>query len=105
MLDGVRSAGGKAPSPPDLSHPLLRTWLAALPGSHGRSAAFETRLRVSPGGATGTILSELERSGYQKLAKGERFVVKGRYGPLRDGELERAREWGAELTRAMERNS
>ena len=29
-----------------------------------------------------------------------RFVVRGKYGPLRDGELERARAWGEELGRA-----
>jgi len=28
--------------------------------------------------------------------------VTGAYGPLRDGELERARLWGAELAKAME---
>jgi len=28
-------------------------------------------------------------------------VVKGKYGPLRDGERERAKAWGAELARAM----
>ena len=31
------------------------------------------------------------------LAKAERFLVGGSYGPLKDGELERARAWGAEL--------
>jgi hypothetical protein len=101
MLDGVRSAGRKGPAPPDLSHPLLGTWLSALPAGNGRSAAFETRVRATLGGATETILSELERSGYRRLAKGERFVVKGKYGPLCDGELERARQWGAELAEAM----
>ena len=30
MREGVRAAPGKAPSPPDLSHPSLRSWLAAL---------------------------------------------------------------------------
>jgi hypothetical protein len=27
--------------------------------------------------------------------------VKGKYGPLREGELDRARLWGAELAKAM----
>jgi hypothetical protein len=43
----------------------------------------------------------LERAGYPRLTKARRFVVKGKYGPLRDGELERARRWGAELAQAM----
>ena len=32
-------------------------------------------------------------------AKAEKFVVKDKYGPLREGELERARQWGKELAR------
>jgi hypothetical protein len=28
-------------------------------------------------------------------------VVTGKYGPLREGELERARQWGSELARAV----
>jgi hypothetical protein len=58
-------------------------------------------LRWSPGGATGAITNELERAGFKRLAKGRRFVVKGAYGPLRDGELERAQRWGQELAAAM----
>ncbi len=99
MLANVRT-DRKAPTPPDVSHPLMRSWLAALPAGQGRSAAFETRLRWSPGGSAPAILRELERLGYRAVAKPQRFVVKGTYGPLREGELERARQWGAELARA-----
>ena len=66
----------------------------------GRAAAFETRIWWSPGSAAKTILGKLEAAGYQPAAKPQRFVVKGRYGPLRDGELERAKAWGAELAQA-----
>ena len=92
---------GKAPAAPDLSHPSMRSWLDALPKGHGRSAAFETRIWWSPGGATSAIVRGLERAGYRPVAKAHRFIVKGAYGPLRDGELERARLWGAELAQAM----
>jgi hypothetical protein len=34
----------------------------------------------------------------QPIAKPETFGVHGYSGPLADGELERAREWGAALT-------
>lgn len=102
MLEGVRTSARKAPAPPDLSHPLLRSWLAGLAQGNGRAAAFETGFRRSPGGATSAILRELDRVGYRRLEKGRRFAVKGSYGPLRDGELERARKWGAELAKAME---
>ena len=90
----------KAPRPADVSHPLLRAWLEALPIGRGWAAAFETRIWWSPRGATGTI-SELRQAGYQRLAKSERFIVSGGYGPLRDGELDRARQWGVALARAL----
>jgi flavorubredoxin len=90
----------KAPTPPDVSHPLLRSWLDALPAGHGWAAAFETRIWWSPRGATGSIESKLKRAGYQRLARSERFIVAGAYGPLRDGELDRARLWGATLAQA-----
>lgn len=100
-LRNMGASQGKAPSPPDVSHPSLRSWMEKLPAGHGRSAAFETRLWWSPGGATSRISRELERAGYRPLAKPRRFIVAGGYGPLREGELEKAREWGAELARAM----
>jgi len=94
----TNQAGGPAP---DLSHPGMRAWLAALPAGHGRAAAFETRIWWSPGSAAKTILRELARAGYASLAKPGRFIVQGKYGPLRDGELARAQSWGAELARGM----
>ena len=102
IRESIRANPGKAPAPPDLSHPSLRSWLDALPKGHGRSAAFETRIWWSPGGATSAILRKLESAGYRPVGKGQRFIVTGRCGPLRDGELERARKWGAELTRTIE---
>jgi hypothetical protein len=100
--ENIAANPGKAPSPPDLSHPSMRSWLEALPERHGCSAAFETRIAFSPGGAIKGILRRLKRAGYRPIAKGQRFIVKGVYGPLRDGELQRARLWGAELAKAME---
>jgi hypothetical protein len=91
----------KAPSPPDLSHASMRSWLDRLPVGHGRSAEFETGLRWSPGGATGAIGRKLEEAGFKRLGKSRRFVVKGSYGPLREGELERAQQWGTELAAAL----
>jgi hypothetical protein len=90
-----------APVPPDLAHPSMRSWLDQLPAGHGRSAAFETRIWWSPGGATGAISKGLEQAGYPSIAKGEKFVVAGKYGPLLEGELERAQQWGADLARAI----
>lgn len=101
MLATLVGDSAKAPSPPDLSHASMRSWLERLPAGHGRSAQFETALRWSPGGATGAIAKRLEQAGFKRLAKSHRFVVKGSYGPLREGELERAQQWGTELAAAM----
>jgi hypothetical protein len=35
------------------------------------------------------------------VAKPQKFLVKGTYGPLRDGELERARGWGGGLAKLI----
>jgi len=93
----VLNAVATAPSAPDVSHRSLRSWLEALPRGHGQGAVFETRVRWSPGGATGAIQQGLERAGYRTGARPGKFIVTGRYGPLREGELDRARRWGAEL--------
>jgi len=104
MREGARkNPGGKAPSPPDLSHPSMRSWLEALPPGNGQSAAFDTQVRGPFGKAAPEIAERLERAGYRSIAKPVGFVVKGRFGPLRDGELERARLWGQDLARALER--
>jgi hypothetical protein len=97
MRQNIADDSAKAPSPPDLSHPSMRSWLRGLPPGHARSAAFETRIWWSPRGATGDIERGLRTAGYLPVAKAAKFVVEGSYGPLRDGELERARRWGAEL--------
>jgi hypothetical protein len=100
MRDGIRTNPGRPPSPPDLSHPSLRSWLDSLKPAGGGCAAFETRLRMSPGSAVREIGELLEQAGYRRVAEPEKFIVKGKFGPLKDGELERARRWGEELSRA-----
>lgn len=87
----------KAPAPADTSHPSLRRWLEALPPSKAAAASFETKLRWSPGGATGAIDERLHAAGFRTIAKGQKFWVASTYGPLREGEVERARAWGSEL--------
>jgi hypothetical protein len=103
MRESIRANPGKVPAPPDLSHPSMRSWLDALPAGRGRAAAFETKVRGPWGNATKDIAEGLEKAGYGPLAKPLGFIVKGKYGPLREGETERARQWGAELARSMVR--
>jgi hypothetical protein len=101
MRSDLAAKPGKAPTPPDLSHPSMRSWLEKLPAGRGGAAAFETGFKLSPGGAKNAILKGLERAGYRPASKSQRFLVKGSYGPVREGELDRARAWGAELAKAI----
>jgi hypothetical protein len=103
-VESIRLNPCSASRPPDLSHPSMRTWLDGLSAKSGYSAAFETRIWWSPGGAAGAILRGLDRAGYRPLAKGQRFIVKGKCGPLREGELERAVQWGTALAEAVKRS-
>jgi len=95
--DAVAATAEEAPTPPAMVHPTMFWWLTDLPEGHGQAAAFETHIHWSPGGATGAIERGLRRKGYKINADSGKFVVKGRYGPLREGELERARAWGSGL--------
>ena len=60
-------------------------------------ASFDTEVRGPFGKGAPTIAKELEGKGYRSVAKPEGFIVQGKYGPLKDGELDRARRWGASL--------
>ncbi|MCC6224136.1 MAG: flavodoxin domain-containing protein [Thermoleophilia bacterium] len=85
----------------DLDGPPLREWLDARGAAEGvRAAAFDTRIgkpRLVTGSAAKRIARRLELHGYQLVAPPESFVVDGSAGPLHEGELERAREWGRVL--------
>ena len=100
--DNIARSKSGAPTPPDTSHPSLRSWLAELPDGHKPVAAFDTRLWWSPRGATGSIERGFRKAGYRTIAKGQKFIVEGTYGPLRNGEIERARAWGHDLAIAAD---
>jgi hypothetical protein len=88
---------------PALSAPTLRAWLEQLPGGDRRFAAFDTKIRWSPGSAASVIDSKMVEAGFKPIAKSQHFVVSGKFGPLKDGELERARTWGKALAEAATR--
>jgi hypothetical protein len=96
------AAGKEAGHPvqPDTAGPGVRDWFIALPKAAGGSlgAGFDTRAdsRVSGGAAHG-IARRLRRHGYGLVAEPEGFIIEGTGGPLRDGELDRARAWGSRL--------
>lgn len=95
--EGIGHPDKHADNPPDVAHPSVKSWLASLPAGRGFAAAFETRLWWSPRGATGAIEHGLRAAGYRIVEKAEKYIVVGSYGPLRDGELDRARAWGRSL--------
>lgn len=102
--DGQRdqiASDPKAPRKADVSHRSMRDWLDHLPKGDAYMATFETGFKRSPGSAARKIAKELEAAGYKELVKHERFIVSGSYGPVAEGELDRARGWGAGLTLAM----
>ena len=101
MRESIARDEADAPVPPDLSHPPLREWLDTIPPGHAPTAAFETRIWWSPRGATGDIEQRFAKAGYKGIDKAHKFVVQGKYGPLREGELERARAWGQSLREAV----
>ncbi len=82
---------------PDTSNPSMRSWIAGLPAGSGRCAGFETRIWWSPGSAAKEIEKQLGEKGYAPASPPHKFVVTGRYGPLKDGELGKAKAWGSEL--------
>lgn len=88
-----------------LLNTLARNHLAGV-----GAAAFDTRIDlatidssvfrfiVDKGGyAANTIAKALEKKGGRLLASPEGFLVTGEQGPLKDGELERAAAWGAQI--------
>jgi hypothetical protein len=52
------------------------------------------------GGAARGIARRLRKHGYHLVSDPEGFVLDDVYGPMRSGEIERAKEWGAQLVRA-----
>jgi hypothetical protein len=78
----------------------VREWLNALSMAPKgrRAAAFDTRLSYRPaGGAAPLIARALRCRGYRIDAVPRGFLVDSVQGPLKDGESERARAWGASL--------
>jgi hypothetical protein len=88
----------------------IREWIASLP--HGRGevavATFDTKIakaRRIPGSAAHGAARALRRRGYRLVSGGESFYVDDVKGPLLDGELDRARRWGAQLGRIVQKSA
>ena len=81
--------------------PGLREWLSKLPVDEAkRCAAFDTRAEGSAllyGSAAKGIARRLRHRKYDQVADPESFFIEESEGPLKDGEVDRARRWGAAL--------
>lgn len=98
----IRQNPGPGAPTPDLSHPSIRAWLNELPAGTAWCAAFDTQVRGPFGKGAPSIAKLLQAKGYRLLAAPEGFIVSGKQGPLRPGELERAHAWGAQLRQLIE---
>jgi hypothetical protein len=88
------------PIDPSAGGPRIRDWLTTLPTPQPgqRAATFDTRLkRPCSGGAAPRIAKALTNHGYVVTTKPVGFIVTAMEGPLRAGELQRARSWGTTL--------
>ncbi|GAA1184882.1 flavodoxin family protein [Ornithinimicrobium humiphilum] len=82
----------------------IREWLeAASPAAGRRAATFDTHVRRPnlPGTASRAAARRLRHLGFEIVREPEVFWVRGMEGPLEEGELARARAWGAELVRLL----
>jgi len=79
----------------------IRDWLEHLPPSdHVEVATFDTRVakvKRLPGSAAKAAGKEVRRHHLGQLIATRSFYVKDMEGPLLDGELDGAHEWGTQL--------
>ncbi|MGB6872851.1 MAG: flavodoxin family protein [Dehalococcoidia bacterium] len=87
--------------------PVIQDFLNKISGPAIRGinvAAFDTRLSTRLVGifgyAAGRIADSLKRKGGTLIASPEGFFVKGREGPLKEGELERAASWAKVIVKS-----
>ncbi len=94
---------------------LVRTFIDNIPGHTLRGidvAAFDTRIPASEvrtglrllmklgGYAAKRIADALKKKGGNLVVSPEGFLVKGREGPLKEGELERAANWAKAIVKS-----
>lgn len=82
----------------------IREWLDSLPEGDVAVATFDTRVgkvRHLPGSAAKKAAKEVRRHHVGRLVDLESFWVDDMAGPLLDGELDRAEEWGRGLARTV----
>ncbi|HEY3081220.1 MAG TPA: flavodoxin domain-containing protein [Chloroflexota bacterium] len=106
-LDGVELLVVGGPTEGHGTSATLRAALERL-GSDAlggvAAAAFDTRfrwIRLLTGSAAAGIAKILQENGARLVAPPESFFVKPSYGPLLDGEVERAGDWAKTLAAGL----
>ena len=101
---GLSRKSSREKAADDADQPLIsagigiREWIGNLAKTKtGSAVTFDTSIRKPnlPGSAARGAAKRLGRLGYRLLLPGELFLVEGATGPITDGEIDRAREWGA----------
>ena len=102
--DGTRVEAIRQGAPGETGRPGIRDWLATLEPPEGLAVAtFDTRVakaRHLPGSAARAAARLLRRRRCVPVARPESFFVVDTSGPLVDGELARARDWGVGVVRS-----
>jgi flavorubredoxin len=77
----------------------IREWIAAAEASTVRTVTYDTRVKKAfiPGSAAKSAAKSLREHGFADAGQGETFWVEDTAGPLKPGEVERARAWGRSL--------
>lgn len=99
----VRKSDGALMMDPGANGPGVREWLASLGRVTAKAAAFDTRIKgpgVVMGRASRGIARGMRGHGLQLVAKPESFLVDAK-SRMMEGELDRARSWGARLAREL----
>lgn len=101
-LSAAKEDAGKV-EPGATEEPGLREWLRRLDGAGLRAAAFDTRgdARAALTGSAARGMGRRLRHHGCDVIDSQSFLVADAEGPLEDGELDRAREWGAALASTM----
>lgn len=101
LIAGSPTYGGRAT-------PAMREFLDKIPKNVLRGvkvASFDTRIPANWvkifGFAAGKIAGKLKSKGGVPVLKPEPFLVSGTEGPLVEGEIERAADWGKEIVKNL----
>jgi len=97
-----RSAVTQGAAPEKATHPGIREWISEVAiTDEVVVATFDTKVVKPhlPGSAAHAADRKLRHRGLHHVARPETFYVTGTTGDLVDGELSRAKEWGATLVR------